>query len=141
MLLSKDNALSLHKFMKHERMRTLQRLIRQKYLDAIKDGRKVQEFCEVRPNNVKKYLQLDKEGYELEDENANAIPIVYDAIHFTSKETGDTALVEVKAARSEIMLDDNRNPIEYQYGGQTWVVERVVYDLGRIINHTVNSRK
>lgn len=121
-------------------MRTLQLLIRQKYLDAIKDGRKVQEFREVRPNNIKKYLQLDEEGYELEDENANAIPIVYDAIKFTSKETGDTALVEVKAARSEIMLDDNRNPIEYQYGGQIWVVERVVYDLGRIINHTVNSQ-
>lgn len=141
MLLSKDNALSLHKFMKHKRMRILDLPIRQKYLDAIKDGRKVQEFREVRPNNIKKYLQLDEEGYELEDENANAIPIVYDAIKFTSKETGDTALVEVRAARSEIMLDDNRNPIEYQYGGQTWVVERVVYDLGRIINHTVNSRK
>lgn len=122
-------------------MRILDLPIRQKYLDAIKDGRKVQEFREVRPNNIKKYLQLDEEGYELEDENANAIPIVYDAIKFTSKETGDTALVEVRAARSEIMMDDNHKPIEYQYGGQTWVVERVVYDLGRIINHTVNSRK
>lgn len=126
--------------MKHKRMRTLQLLIRQKYLDAIKDGRKVQEFREVRPNNIKKYLQLDEEGYEIEDENANAVPIEYDAIKFTSKETGDTALVEVKAARSEIMLDDNHNPIEYEYNGQTWVVERVVYDLGKIIDHTVNSR-
>ena len=121
-------------------MRTLQLLIRQKYLDAIKDGRKVQEFREVRPNNIKKYLQLDEECYEIEDENANAVPIEYDAIKFTSKETGDTALVEVRATRSEIMMDDNHKPIEYQYGGQTWVVERVVYDLGKIIDHTVNSR-
>ena len=121
-------------------MRTLKLSIKQKYLDAIKDGRKVQECREVRPNNVKKFLQLDENGFELEDENANAIPVEYDAILFTSKETGDTALVEVKAARNEIMVDDKRNPIEYEYGGQIWVVERVVYNLGKIIEHNVSSR-
>lgn len=121
-------------------MRTLNLSIKQKYLEAIKDGRKVQEFREIRPNNIKKYLQLDADGYEVEDENANAVPIVYDAILFTSKETGDTALVEVKAARSEIMLGENKQPIEYEYKGEVWVVERVVYDLGRIIDHTVNSQ-
>lgn len=121
-------------------MRTLKLSIKQKYLDAIKDGRKVQEFREVRPNNIKKYLQLDDEGYEIEDENANALPIVYDSILFTSKETGDTALVEVTASRCEILLGENGQPIEYEYGGQIWVVERVVYDLGKIIEHKVNSR-
>ena len=121
-------------------MRTLKLKIKQKYLDAIKDGRKVQEFREIRPNNIKKFLVLDDEGFEVEDENANAVPIEYDAILFTGKETQDTALVEVKAARSEIMLDENKQPIEYEYGGQIWVVERVVYDLGKIIEHTVNSR-
>lgn len=115
--------------------------IKQRYLDAIKDGRKVQEFREVRPNNIKKYLQLDEEGFERVDENENAIPIKYDAILFTSKETGDTALVEVQDSRCEIMVNENREPIEYEYGGQIWVVERVVYDLGRIIEHTVSSRK
>lgn len=121
-------------------MRTLNLSIKQKYLDAIKDGRKVQEFREVRPNNIKKYLQLDEDGFEVEDENANSIPIEYDAILFTSKETGDTALVEVVSSRCEIMVNDNREPIEYEYGGQIWVVERVVYDLGKIIEHTVRSR-
>ncbi len=121
-------------------MRTLKLSIKQKYLDAIKDGRKVQEFREVRPNNIEKYLQLDANGFEIEDENANALPIVYDAILFTGKESGDTALVEVKGARCEIMVDENRNPIEYEYGGNIWVVERVVYDLGKIIEHTVSSR-
>ncbi|MBR4533898.1 MAG: hypothetical protein IKO85_05075 [Bacteroidaceae bacterium] len=121
-------------------MRTLNISIKQRYLEAIKDGRKVQEFREIRPQNVKKYLQLDKDGFEIEDENANALPIVYDDILFTSKETGDTALVEVKDARCEIMLGENGQPIEYEYGGQLWVVERVVYDLGRIKNHTVKSR-
>lgn len=122
-------------------MRTLELSIKQKYLEAIKDGRKVQEFREIRPNNIKKYLQLDADGFEIEDENANAIPVEYDAIHFTSKETGDTALVEVSAARCEIMVDANNQPIEYEYKGEVWVVERVVYDLGKIIDHTVSSRK
>ena len=121
-------------------MRTLELSIKQKYLEAIKDGRKVQEFREIRPNNIKKYLQLDADGFEIEDENANAIPIEYDAILFTSKETSDTALVEVDDARCEIMVDANNQPIEYEYKGEVWVVERVVYDLGKIINHTVSSR-
>lgn len=120
-------------------MRTLKLSIKQKYLDAIKDGRKVQEFREVRPNNVKKFLQLDKDGFEVEDENANAVPVEYDAILFTSKEKGDTALVEVAGAHSEIMLGENKQPVEYDYGGQAWVVERVVYDLGKILEHTENS--
>ena len=121
-------------------MRTLELSIKQKYLDAIKDGRKVQEFREVRPNNIRKYLQLDEDGFEVEDEDANAVPIEYDSILFKSKETGDTALVEVAGSRCEIMLGENKQPIEYEYGGQIWVVERVVYDLGKIIEHTVNSR-
>ena len=121
-------------------MRTLQLSIKQKYLDAILDGRKVQEFREVRPNNIKKYLQMDDEGYEIEDENANALPVVYDNILFTSKETGDTALVEVQSSRCEVLLDDKGNVIEYEYCDQVWVVERVVYDLGRIIEHKVSSR-
>lgn len=121
-------------------MRTLQLSIRQKYLDAIKDGRKVQEFREIRPNNIKKFVQLDEDGFEKEDENANAIPVEYDTILFVSKETGDTATVEVKDSHCEIMVGENGQPIEYDYGGQIWVVERVVYGLGKIIAHTENSQ-
>lgn len=121
-------------------MRTLQLSIRQKYLDAIKDGRKVQEFREIRPNNIKKFVQLDEDGFEKEDENANAIPVEYDAILFVSKETGDTATVEVKDSHCEIMVGENGQPIEYDYGGQIWVVERVVYGLGKIIAHIENSQ-
>ena len=121
-------------------MRTLKLSIKQKYLDAIKDGRKVQEFREIRPNNIKKYLQLDENGFEIEDENANALPIVYDNILFTSKETGDTALVEVQGSRCEIMLSEDKQPIEYEYMGEIWVVERMVYDLGKIIEHKVSSQ-
>lgn len=121
-------------------METLRLSIRQKYLEAINDGRKVQEFREVRPNNIKKLLQLDEDGFEREDENRNAIPVEYDAIQFVSKETGDTSLVEVTGSRCEIMLDDHKEPIEYDFEGQNWVVERVVYELGKILNHKLGSR-
>lgn len=121
-------------------MRTLKLSIRQKYLEAIKDGRKVQEFREVRPSNIRKFLQLDEEGFEKEDENANAIPIDYDAILFTSKETGDTITVEVKDSHCEIIIGEDGRPIEYDYGGQIWVVEMVVYNLGKIIARTENSQ-
>ena len=63
-------------------MKILKLIIKQKYFDAILAGRKVQEFREVRPTTIKKLLQLDKDGYEVEDENGNAQPIHYDAIQF-----------------------------------------------------------
>ena len=63
-------------------MKVLTLNIKQKYFDAILAGRKVQEFREVRPTNIKMLLQLDEEGFEVEDEDGNAQPIKYDAIKF-----------------------------------------------------------
>ena len=63
-------------------MKVLNLIIKQKYFDAILAGRKVQEFREVRPTNIKKLLQLDKDGYEIADADGNAQPIKYDAIRF-----------------------------------------------------------
>lgn len=50
-------------------MKILYLPIKQVYYDAIMAGRKVQEFREVRPTTIKKLLQLDKDGYEIEDED------------------------------------------------------------------------
>ena len=122
-------------------MKVLNLIIKQVYFDAILAGRKVQEFREVRPTTIKKLLQLDKEGYEVEDENGNAIPIHYDAIQFYvgySKDR-DSALVEVLGAHCEIFVDDKGEPITYEYGrdkdGQplVWVAEQVVYNLGKVL--------
>lgn len=71
--------------------------IKQCYFDAIIDGSKVEEFRDITPNNVKRYVQLDDEGYEMEDELGDAVPVHYDYIHFAvgySKER-DEALVEI----------------------------------------------
>ena len=129
-------------------MKVLNLIIRQKYFDAILAGRKVQEFREVRPTTIKKLLQLDEEGFEIEDEDGNAQPIKYDAIHFYAgyNKDRDDALVEVLGAHCEIFVDENDNPITYEHGrdkdGQplVWVAEQVVFDLGKILSHNIREK-
>jgi len=126
-------------------MKVLNLKIKQKYFDALLAGRKVREYREVRPNNVKLFVQLDEDGYEIEDENANVIPVHYDAIRFFTDV--DTALVEVVASRSEVFVDSNGKPIMYEYGrdkktGKSleWVAERIVYDLGKILEYGIREQ-
>ena len=122
-------------------MKTLNLIIKQCYFDEIIKGTKKQEFREVKPTTIKRLLQLDKDGYELEDENGNAQPIKYDAIQFYVgyNKDRDNALVEVLGAHCEIITDEKGEPIIYEHGmdknGEplTWVVERVVYNLGKVL--------
>ncbi len=128
-------------------MKVLNLIIKQKYFDSIMCGQKVQEFREVKPTTIKKLLQLDDEGFEVEDEFGNAQPIKYDAIRFFvgySKER-DSALVEVKDAYCEIFVDENDKPIEYELEDpetgevRYWVAEQVVYNLGKILETNIKS--
>lgn len=122
-------------------MKTLNLIIKQVYFDQIINGTKTQEFREVKPTTIKKLLQLDEEGYELEDENGNAIPIHYDAIQFYVgyNKDRDSALVEVKDEYCEIFLDENNEPIIYEDGTDKdgnpleWVAEQVVFNLGKVL--------
>ncbi len=130
-------------------MKILNLIIKQKYFDAILEGRKVQEFREVRPTTIKRLLQLDDEGYELEDEFGNALPIKYDALrlYVGYNKDRDSALVEVKDAHCEMFVDDNGKVITYEYGvdkdGEPleWIAEQVVYDLGKILETNINRDK
>lgn len=123
-------------------MRVLTLIIKQQYFDAILEGRKVQEFREVRPTTIKKLLQLDEEGYELEDEEGLSIPVEYDAIRFYVGYNADrdTALVEVQSAYSEMLVDDNGELITYEHGGEMWIAQRVVYNLGKILEHNIRDQ-
>lgn len=130
-------------------MKVLTLNIKQKYFDAILSGRKVQEFREVRPTNIKMLLQLDEEGFEIEDEDGNAQPIKYDAIKFlTGAYAGkrDWAMVEVLGAHCQIFVDKNDEPIVYEHGmdkdGQplVWVAEQVVFDLGKVLSHNIRDK-
>lgn len=129
-------------------MKVLNLIIKQKYFDAILAGRKVQEFREVRPTNIKKLLQIDADGYEIEDEDGNAQPIKYDAIQFYVgyHKDRDSALVEVVGAHCEMFVDDKGELISYEYGTDKdgnpllWYAEQVVYDLGKILSHNIRDK-
>lgn len=122
-------------------MKTLNLIIKQCFFDEIIKGTKKQEFREVKPTTVKRLLQLDKDGYEVEDENGNAIPIHYYALqlYVGYAKNRASALVEVKSAYCEIITDEKGEPIIYEYGidknGEplVWVAERVVYNLGKVL--------
>lgn len=134
---------------KRKVMKVLTLNIKQKYFDAILAGRKVQEFREVRPTTIKKLLQLDEEGFEIEDEDGNAQPIKYDAIKFlTGAYAGerDWAMVEVLGAHCQIFEDKNGEPIIYEHGRDkdgnplVWVAEQVVFDLGKVLSHNIRDK-
>ncbi|WP_455072275.1 hypothetical protein [Prevotella melaninogenica] len=122
-------------------MKTLNLIIKQCYFDEIIKGTKKQEFREVKPTTFKRLVQLDEDGYELEDENGNAIPIQYDALqlYVGYAKNRASALVEVKSAHCEIVTDEKGEPIIYECGTDekgeplVWVVEQVVYNLGKVL--------
>ena len=132
------NFVRKRKVMKKE----LQLIIKQEFFDAIVAGKKKQEFREVKPTTIKRYLQLDEDGFEIEDEHGNALPIEYDVIRFFVgyKKDRDSAIVEVVGAHCEIFVDDNDEPIIYEHGVDkdgnplVWVKEQVVYDLGKVLS-------
>lgn len=121
-------------------MKTLTLIIKQCFFDEIIKGTKKQEFREVKPTTISRLLQLDAEGYEIEDAAGNAQPIKYDAIQFYVgyAKNRASALVEIKSAFCQIPLE-NGKPIIYEHGTdkhgnpRTWVVETVVYNLGKVL--------
>lgn len=122
-------------------MKILTLIIKQKYLDAILAGSKVQEFREVRPTTIKNLLQLNEDGFEIVDEHDNAQPIQYDAIRFYVgyAKDRDTALVEVVSSYCEMFVDEDGYPIEYEHKGQNWVAQQVVYNLGKVLEHNIRE--
>ena len=122
-------------------MKTLNLIIKKVYFDKIINFKKKQEFREVKHNTIKKLIQIYEDGYEVEDENGNSIPIKYDAIQFYVgyNKDRDSALVEVKDEYCEIFVDENNEPITYEEGTDkdgnplVWVAEQVVFNLGKVL--------
>jgi len=123
-------------------LKTLNLIIKQQYFDEIIAGTKKQEFREVKPTTYKKLIERDEQGYDKEDENGNAIPIKYDAIRFYVgyNTNRDTALVRVESATSEIFVDEDGEPIIYEYKGEEWWAQQVTYNLGEIIEKKTKKR-
>jgi hypothetical protein len=124
-------------------MKVLNLIIKQSWFDQILSGEKTQEFREIKPTTYKKYIELNEEGFDKEDENGNSIPIKYDAIRFFVgyNPDRDSALVEVRGAHTEIFVDDNGEWIWYKADGKDWVAQQVVYDLGKVLESDLHLKK
>lgn len=135
--------------MEKKDLKVLDLIIKQEYFDAIISGEKTQETREVKPTTIKKLLELDEEGFEVEDKDGNSIPIKYDALQLFVgyRKDRDTALVEVKDAYTVVYLDEDGQPIimleeEDEQGNEgTWVLQDVVYELGRVLSKQCKPKK
>lgn len=130
-------------------LKVLNLIIKQVYFDQILSGKKKQEFREIRPQNERKYVLIDDEGYAEEDEVGNCIPVKYDAIRFFVgyNKDRDTALVKVKSSHTEIFVDDEGKAITYECGKDEngepilYFAEQIVYDLGEVLSKDIKSER
>lgn len=108
-------------------MRILNLAIKKQYLDSVLSGRMVKEIREVRPKNRAYLLSTDRHS-----ENE---PAVYDYISYKRK-NDDTLipyLVEVKRVDIRTITKADGNPVQYDYKGEKYDAEEVVFTLGKIV--------
>lgn len=111
--------------------------------DRILSGEQKELCREVRPINVGLYLQLDSDGFELEDENGNAIPVQYQAILLQDgyDKNSRAMMISVTDISTNMFVDDRGELITYRYNDQEWVGEEVVYTLGPVLKSKVKRVK
>ncbi len=136
-------------------MKVLNLIIKQKWFDEILAGRKTEEYREVRPTTLKKYLRYEVDGKEyetldhpdLKDRKADlefSLNIIdYDAIRFFVgyNKDRDSALVEVKDAFLTLFTDDNDEYITYDHDGNTYIASEMTYKLGKVLEQNVHPKK
>lgn len=129
-------------------MKVLNLIIKQSYFNQIVEGTKTKEYREVKPTTAHKLIQEDENGYEICDEHGNGLPIKYDALQLFVgyNKNRDSMLVEVTDSYTELYVDDDNQPIQYEIENpndpdnpDVWVAERVVYCLGKILE--LNKKK
>jgi len=102
---------------KAEGHKVLELIIKGKYFTEILNGTKKAEYREIKPSTEKKYIRFGTDGYPLEDENGNCVPIKYDALllHVGYNSDRDNMLVECTGAETEVIFDDEGEPAFYFY--------------------------
>jgi hypothetical protein len=139
-------------------MKILNLIIKQKFFDEILAGTKKEEYREVRPTTFKKYLRYivaDEEFVDLDDvpktpkyqdaldkEGFDVAPIQYDALrlYVGYNKDRDSMLVKVENIVLETFVDENNEPIYYEYKGNEYIMSQMVYELGEIIEKDVHSK-
>ena len=111
--------------------------------DRIRSGAQTELCREVRPINVAQYLQLDADGFELEDEDCNAIPVQYQAILLQDgyDKNSRALMISVDSISTRMLVDEEGELITYRYNEQDWIAEEVVYTLGKVLKNKVKRIK
>lgn len=118
-------------------MKILTLIIQQQYFDEILAGTKTEEYREVKPTTVNRYIvYVDKDGKKYKpsalpvDVKADIEIIKYDAIQlYVGYHTKrDSALIEVKDTEIEIYKKET-----YVYKGRKHNAALMIYHLGKII--------
>lgn len=123
-------------------LNVLELAIDQYFFDAIIKGEKKEECREITPENERQLILIDDENFAIEDENGNSIAIKYDAIRFTVGDSGDTALVRIEDAYTQLLVDEDGNYVWYlldpsksaEDDSNQYFVEEIVYSLGEILS-------
>lgn len=107
--------------LKSEKKSILTLILKQKWFDEIAAGRKHKEMREIKPSTERKYIKFDTDGYPVEDENGNCVPIHYDYILFYVgyNTDRDAMLIECKGATTEVILDEKGEPVFYFINDKT----------------------
>ena len=132
-------------------MKILTLIIKQKWFDEIMSGKKTTEYRELTPNNARKLVEIDSNGYFVENAElypeGEPTPKHYDAIRFYVgyNKDRDTALVKVNSEKAkfirtetgEIIYDGEPNSDDF------WPYVTIEYYLGEIIEkkHTHGKSK
>lgn len=113
-------------------MDILKLIIEQKWFDEIIKGAKKVETREIRPTTQKRHVILD-------EDDAIIDIIRYDAIRFYAgyNSDRDSALVEIKDVQLIEIVDENDNPVYYNYKGQKNQMINIEYQLGNILEKSV----
>ena len=108
---------------------TLNMIVDQEHFDEVMSGKRTMEVIDITPQNATLYIQHDKEGYIVEDENGNSIPHPYEKIHYLVgfRRSRDKAMVRIKSIKTELTGGT------YIHEGREWLEEKITYELGETI--------
>lgn len=91
-------------------------------------SRGLKEYArEIRPNTMKKYCELDEEGYCV-DVDGVLQPRKYDVAQFTCGH--ESCAFKIEKTQIELFEDENQELITYEENGEEYYAAQVVYVLG-----------
>lgn len=96
-------------------------------MDALREGMISEYAREIRPKTMKKYCQLDEEGYVVDIDGVLQARH-YDVAQFTS--VHESIAFKIEDAQIELFEDEHGELITYMEDGEEYIAAQIVYFLG-----------